>query len=243
MTFRSLIVGTFVLAAGALPAGSVLAQDATAPAPATPAEANGASTAPVPLAKDIPTPVVIVIDIQQILQNSTAAKGIRDERDTYLQAYQTEFAADENALRQADQELAKQRTLISQEAFAEKVKAFEKKAADFQNKVQNRRRALEQSYGTAMSQVQQTLVQVTDQLAQELGANLVLNKSQTFLLDPKMDVSAVVTDRLNNTLASVVFPKPLDTVESDDKTQAAPAAPAKPDGKAAKPPAKPAGGK
>ncbi len=229
INFRSLAISSFVLAAGMLPVGTVLAQEAAAPVAA--AEA----LAPALTAEGIPTPVVIVVDIQQILQNSTAAKGIRDERDKYLQAYQVEFSADENALRQADQELAKQRTLISQEAFAEKVKAFEKKAADFQNKVQNRRRALEQSYGTAMSQVQQTIVQVTDQVAQELKANLVLNKSQTFLLDPKMDVSPIVTERLNKSLESVVFPKPLETSDAtaaDEKKASDAAKPAKP---AAKP--------
>ncbi len=218
MTFRSLSFCSFVLAAG------IASAQAAEPA-AAPAEAP--AVAPAVTAESIPAPVVIVIDIQQILQNSTAAKGIRDERDKYLQAYQTEFSADENALRDADQDLVKKRTLLSQEAFAEKVKEFEKKAADFQNKVQNRRRALEQSYGTAMTQVQQTLVQITDQVAQELKANLVLNKSQTFLLDPKMDVSTIVTDRLNKSLPSVVFPKPLDNIEEGKPAEKKPE-PAKP---------------
>lgn len=156
----------------------------------------------------VPAPVIVVIDVQSILRDSTAAKGVRAQRDKYIQTYQAEFAKDEDGLRQQDQELAKQRSVLSAEAFAEKRRGLEQQIGAFQRKVQSRRRALEQSYGRAMAQVQGALVKVTDELAQENGATMVMFKSQVFLFDPKMDITAPAVERLNQRLTSVEFPEP-----------------------------------
>lgn len=167
----------------------------------------------------VPAPVVAVIDIQVVMRDSSAAKDVRVQRDKYLQTYQADFSKDEEKLRQADQELSRQRSVLTAEAFAEKRQGFEQQVAAFQRKVQGRRRGLDRAYNTAMSQLQDALIKVTDELAQEKGANLILLKSQTFLLDPKMEITAAAIERLNKKMPSVKFPEPKDEPEP----QAAPA--------------------
>jgi len=180
----------FVIAAAAI----VLAT--TAIAPAALAESK------------VPAPIIAVVDIQTILRDAKAAQGVRAERDRFAQSYQSEFAAKEKSLRDSDQELMRQRSILSPEAFAEKRRAFEQNVAQFQRDVQGRRRALERSYGQAMTQVQAALIKVADEIAQEVGANMVLTKSQVFLLDPKMDITATALERLNGRLSTVAFPEP-----------------------------------
>lgn len=167
----------------------------------------------------VPAPAIIVIDLQDVVKQSTAGKGIIAQRDKYLQQYQAEFSKQENALRDAEKELARQRTLVSPEAFAEKRQAFEKKVVEAQRKAQERRRGLEESFGKAMSQLNHTLIKVSDELAQEHGANIVLAKNQVFLHDPRMEFTKAAIERLNQRLPAVEFPEPT-TADKETKKPA-----------------------
>lgn len=189
----------------------------------TPVQANAQAKAQDTAA--IPTPAIAVIDVQAILRDSSAAKGIRGQRDKYLQTYQNEFSKEENALREADQELGRQRALLTPEAFMEKRRGFEQQVAEFQRRVQSKRRALEEAYNEAMTALQQGLIKVADEIAQERKANMVLFKSQVFLLDPAMEITEPAIERLDKRLPSVPFPTPK---EKADAPAASPPAAAKP---------------
>ncbi len=167
----------------------------------------------------VPAPVIIVIDLQEVVKQSTAGKAIIAQRDKYLQQYQAEFSKQEDSLRDAEKELTRQRTLVSPEAFADKRQAFEKKVVEAQRKAQERRRGLEQSFGKAMSELNQTLIKVSDELAQESGANIVLAKNQVFLHDSRMEYTKAAIERLNKRLPAVDFPEP-GSVDKDAKKPA-----------------------
>ncbi len=156
----------------------------------------------------LPAPVIIVIDLQEVVKDSAAGKAILAQRDKYLQQYQAEFGKEEQGLREAEQELARQRTVLSPEAFAEKRRGFEQQVIELQRKAQERRKDLEEAFGKAMSQLNQAVVKVSDEIAQQYGANMVLGKNQVFLHDPKMEVTLAAIKRLDEVLPSVEFPVP-----------------------------------
>lgn len=170
--------------------------------------------------KGISAPVIIVIDLQEVVKDSTAGKGLLAQRDKYLQQYQSEFAKEEQSLRGAEQELARQRTVLSPEAFAEKRRGFEQQVVELQRKAQESRRSLEEAFGKGMNQLNQALVKVSDEIAQENGATIVLAKNQVFLHDPKMEVTKTAIERLNKRLPSVEFPTPAKASASGDKPKA-----------------------
>src|SRR5690349_3784260 len=63
---------------------------------------------------------IAVIDIQQILRDSSAAKSVRAQVDKQKDAYQAQIAQQENALRDVDKKLAEQRATLSADDFAKK---------------------------------------------------------------------------------------------------------------------------
>ena len=71
--------------------------------------------------------------------------------------YQSELRKEEEALRKADQELVRQRPIISAEAYAQKRGELEQKAATLQREVRKRKRGLEQLFTNAMGQVRNEL--------------------------------------------------------------------------------------
>ncbi|MCC7045724.1 MAG: OmpH family outer membrane protein, partial [Alphaproteobacteria bacterium] len=88
------------------------AQQPAAPA-ATPAAAPAAPKQP---AGPLPSPVIAVVDVDKIRENASAAKSVRDQLVKQQSAYQDEIAKTENELRNGEQDLNKQRTVLSPEA-------------------------------------------------------------------------------------------------------------------------------
>lgn len=170
----------------------------------------------------IPRPVVGVIDLQRILREADAAQNVRQQREKYVTAYQADAARVEQELRAADQELARLRNSADPEDFAARRSAFQKRVAESQRRVQQRRRNLERAYGKAMSAVQQATIRIADEIAAEKGVNVILYRSQVFLFDNAMDLTEDILTRLDARMPTVEFPDP---EAMDDESHTAPDAP------------------
>lgn len=168
----------------------------------------------------MPAPVVIVVDVQAALQKSSAAKSIRAERDHYAQTYQSEMDEQRKSLKDVENQLLKEKAALPSEEWQTKARAFERQVYDFNQRFQKSNQAIEKSFRTAMGELSQALAQVTEEVAGEMGANLVLHKMQVFLHDPRMEVTQIVIDRLNKRFPSIAFPAPVDEGQPAPKPQA-----------------------
>lgn len=171
----------------------------------------------------LPVPTVMVVDVQAALQQSSAAKTLRAQRDQYLQGFQSELDKNRAALKEIENDLVKQKSAMAPEMWQQKARSFEQQVFEFNQRFQRSNQAVDKSFRTGMGELSDALAQVTEELAGELGANLVLPKSQIFLHDPRMEVTQQVIERLNRKYPSVSFPTP--TVEGDPSPK--PSAPAK----------------
>jgi len=166
--------------------------------PATPARAQDS----------FPNAAIGIIDMQRILQESSAAQGVDKDRQSYLESYNKQAAAEEQALREEQRSLALQPNQAPTPELEEKARAFRGKVATFEQSVAERRRNLERALSIALSKVQQMITVVADEVASERGINLVLYRSQVPLFDPRMEMTEDVLKRLNERLPKVEFPNP-----------------------------------
>ncbi|MGE0714083.1 MAG: OmpH family outer membrane protein [Alphaproteobacteria bacterium] len=154
-------------------------------------------------AQQLTAPVVMVVDVQGVQHSSRAFKSIQGQMQTHRQAFQKEIGDQENQLRSAEQELSRQRTILSPEAFGQKQREFQERVNSVQRNAQSRRRQLEEAFNEAMQQVQRQLLQVVGKLAEERGATLVLPKSLVVLVDKRFDVSDEALKRLDQAITTV----------------------------------------
>lgn len=154
----------------------------------------------------LPPAVAVVVDYTRILRDAKAAKAIRSQIETRRTAFQEQFAKEEKRLFDADKELAKQRGVLSAEAFAEKRKAFEEDVVKVQRLAQQRRRQLDQVASLALAEVRDSLVEVVGELADERAFNIVLPSSTVLLFSPKIDLTDEVLAQLDRRLPSVKVP-------------------------------------
>ncbi|HMR31875.1 MAG TPA: OmpH family outer membrane protein [Geminicoccus sp.] len=154
----------------------------------------------------LPPAVAVVVDYARILRDAKAAKAIRTQIDARRKVYQDQIAKEEKRLFDADKELAKQRSVLSAEAFAEKRKAFEQDVGGVQRMAQERRRQLDQVAAVALAEVRNNLVEVVGTLSDQRGFNLVLPSSAVLLFSPKIDLTDEVMAQLDKKLPTVKVP-------------------------------------
>ena len=148
-------------------------------------------------------PAIGVVDVQMILRNSKAAKSVRPQIETLRKDYQASVREREAELRKASQELQRQRAILSPQAFAKKRGAYEEQAREAQIDFQNRKRRLDDAYSTAMRAVHRSMVIAAAKIAEERKFDVVLPKSVVLLADQKLDITADVLRRVDETLPSI----------------------------------------
>ncbi|HIJ38925.1 MAG TPA: OmpH family outer membrane protein [Rhodospirillaceae bacterium] len=154
--------------------------------------------------------VIGVLDVDMVLQETQAAKSVRSQAEKYQQTFVQENNKEEAALRATQQELAneQQKKVLTQEAFGERVRAFEEQVGQFKNKSFAREKAFQKSYSTAMAQIQKAMLEATQEVAQTRGFTMVLPRTQVILFDEKMNVTKEVVAAMDKKLTRVDFPAP-----------------------------------
>ena len=162
-----------------------------------------------------------VINLQKILREAAATRTIRPQMEKLKQSYQKKFKRYETELRAANQDLQRQRTIISPEAYATRLKAFKERVNKVQREVQSVRRMLDRAGSDALGKVHRQFRQITIELAKERSIQLIVPRSGLIYVDPRYDISDEVLKRLNKELPSVtvVLPKitPEESVDAPEK--------------------------
>ncbi|WP_339851933.1 OmpH family outer membrane protein [uncultured Nisaea sp.] len=146
---------------------------------------------------------VAVVDVQQIMRQSDAAKDIREQVESRRKVYEKDFQQREADVREAEKALAQQQAILANEVFQARVREHQQNIAALQRDGQAMKRQLDQAYGRANGQVRQTMIEIVAEVAGEVGVGLVLFKNQIFLGDRKIDVTEEIMKRLNKKLPKV----------------------------------------
>lgn len=140
---------------------------------------------------------IAVLDMQELLNSSKAAASIRSQVESRRDSYQKEIKKDEGKLRGAEKELIKQREILSNEAFVEKNKEFQKYILGAQKNINEKKYKLDKAYAQAMSKLREEIVKITAKIAAKEKYVLVLSRQQVVIVDQNTDITAQVMKELN----------------------------------------------
>ena len=159
-------------------------------------------------AQELAPPVLAVIDLQKVRRDSIAVQALSKRIAEQKVRHQDELREQERALREADQELARQRSILSPEAYAKKRGELEVRIASLQRGARARKRGLDKIFAQGMAQVQAELTEVAKEIAKEWGLDLVLTKTTVVLVRPKFELTEEVLRRLNARLPDLPAAQP-----------------------------------
>ena len=168
------------------------------------------SASPIAIAQDKASTSVrfAVINLQKILREAAATKTIRPQIAKLKKSYEGRFKKLGQELRANDQDLQKQRSILSPEAYASKRKAFKNRINSLQRDVQAVQRLLDRAGRNAMGKVHRAFDEVRREIAKEKSLQLILPRSGLLHVDPRYDITNEVLKRLNKKLPSVKVSMP-----------------------------------
>jgi len=158
--------------------------------------------APAPASPPPPT-VVVIADINQILHDAKSAKDVQSQIDRAMADFSKQVSTSENELQQMRDELERERTTLSPDAFSAKSRQYQQRFDALDRTVQGRRQALQQSYNESMTKIENTALQIIAQIAGEHKANMVLTRAAVLFAANNLDITAEVTKRLDDQLPTM----------------------------------------
>lgn len=159
-------------------------------------------------AQDVAPPVIIIVDVQQILRDSLVAKNVQTQMTQRTDRYTKAVTEQENELRRTQDTLERQRNVLSADDFNTKMREFQQRYDALDHGVQVTRQALQQAYNDAMTKVENTALQIIADIAAERKANLVVTKAAVLFEAPGLDITQEVIHRLDAKLPSVTLAVP-----------------------------------
>jgi Skp family chaperone for outer membrane proteins len=185
--------------------------DASAPAP-QPQQQAQQQLPPIPQLPALPkgttppTPVIGVLSVPDVMQNSTAAQGVQaiiQQRRAVLSA---EAQKDQAGWQAEQAKIIGERGKLSDAQLEVKEKALQDEIAAAQTSFRARDQAIQNSAQAALGQIESELIAVIRQIAEARGMNLVLHREQVALNVNAFDITTDVTAQLNKLLPSVSVP-------------------------------------
>ena len=146
---------------------------------------------------------IAVLDLNGIMRNATSTKEIRTQITKFRTTFEQEIKKEQQVLRDANQELARKRSLLSPEAFAEERQKFEQQVVSVQRLGQEKRKILENAQNASMLEVENILNEVVKKVATKRGFSLVIRRAQTVVLDSSIDITKEVLTQLNKRLPTI----------------------------------------
>lgn len=146
---------------------------------------------------------VAVINIQEIMAESSAAKSIHEQLGEHRKAFQEEFSRYERTLAEEEKRLAEERSAMNPEEFAKRRQEFENKVLETRKLVQKRQRSLEEAAGKALNKIREEVLEIVSALADQEQYDLVITRQNIILAQKEMDVTEQVMVQLNQSLKEV----------------------------------------
>jgi len=137
-------------------------------------------------------PVIVVVDMTQIMREAKAAKDVRDD-------------------------LERQRNALAPEVFSQRSQEYQQRYVALDRDVQAKRQGLQQSYSDAMTRVENVAMQIISDVAKERKATMVVAKAALLYMNDGMDVTQDVTKRLDEKLPTMAVGPPKEGGEAPAK--------------------------
>ena len=154
-------------------------------------------------AETYPNTSIAIVDLNLILSESKAAKGATKDFEKIQKDTESEIVESDKSMLEERNKLIEQQSVIAPEAFEVKAQDYEKKLQNYQSEKQNKLRKLENVLQTARNEILENVKPILEELSQELGVTVILEKNSVLLSATNMDITDEVIKKLNKQLPKI----------------------------------------
>ena len=150
-----------------------------------------------------------VVDLNEITRKSLMSKDIARQIDTKRRAFQNEIRNEEEKLRLDNDELQKQRVLLSPEALQNKYRALQQRQTALQRKVQQRNQEFIRLRSFATREFEKERVKAVMDVTKKHKFTLVIRRREVVVRADFLDITGLVLETLNKRKSKFNIPDDL----------------------------------
>jgi Skp family chaperone for outer membrane proteins len=143
---------------------------------------------------------IAVVDMQAIVGQSFAAVKVREFIDNKKKEFTNELKKEEQALKEMQEELGSQRSILPPDEFAELEGNFRKRVEALQKMVAEKNQLLEDILSRSVQKIQNEAIKIITDIGKENGLALTLDTSSVVIAANSINISKSVLDLLNISL-------------------------------------------
>ena len=138
-----------------------------------------------------------VVDLNEITRKSLMSKDIARQIDSKRRGFRNEIKNEEEKLRSDNDELQKQRVLLSPEALQEKFRALQQRQTALQRKVQQRNQEFIRLRSFATREFEKERVKAVMDVTKKHKFTLVIRRREVVVRADFLDITGLVLETLN----------------------------------------------
>jgi len=146
---------------------------------------------------------IAVVDVQQLMKDSKAAKSIMDQGKKLRSKYEKEIKSIEKDLKKTEGEVIAAGKDGNKEQFAERRKEFQKELRDGQKQLVEMNKKMDKAVAKALNVLQDEIVKIVDEMTVKNNYDLVITRSDVVTVSRDIDITADVMKQLNKRLKTV----------------------------------------
>jgi len=148
---------------------------------------------------------IAIVDMKQVLQRSEAMIKIREALDEQNAIFQSQISEEELELREAEKKLNEDRPKLSDDEFNARLAEFEQRVVRIQQSIQRQKDSFDRSIIEAQERLEQELLKIISEIAQERGIAVVLQRQVAVIYDTSLDISDLALAELNERTKNMVI--------------------------------------
>ena len=156
----------------------------------------------------LPEANVAVVDYQRLLKQSAAGRDVHRQIDSYRKSFQAEVKREEEALRNVEEKLKRERDSLSASEFQKRKRDFEERVIALQRRAQDSMRALDRSFQESMNKLHTRVLPLVEDISNKQGYNVVVDRSKVVIVLKTRDLTDEVIAVLNKKIPKLKVPKP-----------------------------------
>tara|TARA_B100001123_G_C14924951_1_gene873294 strand:- start:151 stop:675 length:525 start_codon:yes stop_codon:yes gene_type:complete len=146
---------------------------------------------------------IAFIDMKYVLNNSKAGKGAQDYLQKIFKEGQKKYSDQEANLKKEEKDLIAKKTILSKEEYKKNSDQLREKVMKYQN---DRRKSLDEianQRAKARADLLKKLTPIIEKYTKEKGILLILDKKDVVAGNPGLDITKIITEKLNKELPSL----------------------------------------
>ena len=146
---------------------------------------------------------IAVVDVQQLMNKSKAAKSIQKQGKNLRKRYQGKIKNLEKELKKAESKVVEAGKAKDQEKFIESRKIFQEELIDSQKKLRGYDQKLDKAIATALNTLRDEIIEIVDDMTVENQYDIVITRADVMTVSRDLDITADIMKTLNKTMPSV----------------------------------------